>query len=268
MTLHQSPAIAKHLAALAAEDCIEVVINARNLGFSGSVNRALAQIQQGDVILLNADTIVPRGFINRLATSAQSSADIGTLTPLSNNGEFTSFPIPNTANPLGSRDFVEQIDLTAARANAGQVVDIPSGIGFCLYLTRACLDSVGTSLRRFGAGYLEDTDLCLRARGHGFRNVCATSVYVGHAGSKSFGQKKRSLVVRNLGILERRYPKHRAECAAFIAADPLNAARSNIERAAAAQSAITRSFWSPAPALSALLHATVPTRPPPIKSRQ
>ena len=227
------PRIAKYLSELAAEDGIEVIVNARNLGFSGSVNRALARVLQGDVILLNADTIVPPGFINRLATLARSSADIGTLTPLSNNGEFTSFPAANVSNPLGSREFVKQIDAIAAKTNAGQVVDIPSGIGFCLYVTRACLDHVGFLSDAFGAGYLEDTDLCLRARGHGLRNVCATSVYVGHAGSKSFGPRKRALVVRNLGILERRYPKHRVECAAFISVDPLQAARANIERAAA-----------------------------------
>ena len=35
------------------------------------------------------------------------------------------------------------IDEIAARVNLGRVIDIPSGIGFCLYITRACLDGVG-----------------------------------------------------------------------------------------------------------------------------
>ena len=160
----------------------------------------LSVIEQGDVILLNSDTIVPPGFIDRLAAAAHSSADIGTVTPLSNNGEFTSFPIPNISNPLPSRKEIIRIDRIAAKANSDRIVDIPSGIGFCLYVTRACLDSVGPLSEDFGPGYLEDADFCLRAREHGFRNVCAPSVYVGHAGSKSFGKEKRSLVVRNLGV--------------------------------------------------------------------
>ena len=45
---------------------------------------------------------------------------------------------------------------------------------------------------------------------------------------------KRALVVHNLGMLERRFPKHREECAAFIVADPLQTARQTIECAAAA----------------------------------
>ena len=212
---------------------VEVIINAHNLGFIGSVNRALERIKQGDVILLNSDTIVPRGFIDRLAAAARSSPDIGTVTPLSNNGEFVSFPLPNFANPLGSRREVERLDGIAAKANPNMVVDIPSGIGFCLYVTRACLDRVGPLSEEFARGYLEDVDFCLRARDHGFRNVCAPSVYVGHAGSKSFGREKRSLVVRNLRVLERRYPSHRSECAAFLEADPLRPARQALERIAA-----------------------------------
>ncbi len=203
------------------------------LEFIGSVNRALDSVKQGDVILLNSDTIVPRGFIDRLAAAARSSPDIGTVTPLSNNGEFASFPLPNSSNPLRSRCEIERLDDIAARANPNTVVDIPSGIGFCLYVTRACLDRVGSLSEEFARGYLEDVDFCLRARGHGFRNVCAPSVYVGHAGSKSFGREKRSLVVRNLRVLERRFPGHRSECAAFSEADPLRPARQALERIAA-----------------------------------
>jgi GT2 family glycosyltransferase len=228
------PQIAKYVAKFEAEPYVDVLVNTRNLGFTGSVNRALAQVKQGDVIILNSDTIVPPGFIDRLVTASQSSPKIGTVTPLSNNGEFTSFPIPNTANPLGLREDIERIDAFAAKLNSDRVIDIPSGIGFCLFVTRACLDSVGVLSDDFGAGYLEDADFCLRARERGFRNVCAPSIYVGHAGSKSFGQEKRSLVVHNLSILERRYPSHRPECGAFIVADPLKTARQAIERVATA----------------------------------
>lgn len=208
---------------------LRVLCNAKNLGFVGAINRALSEVESGDVVLLNADTVVPAGFIDRLAAAARTSPDIGTVTPLSNNGEFTSFPIPNQANPAGDAAEVEKLDRIAARANAGDVVDIPNGIGFCLYVTRACLDAVGELSESYHRGYLEDVDFCLRARRRGFRNVCATAVYVGHAGSRSFGKHKRSLVVRNLEVIEQRFPAYRAECADFVLADPLKAARQAIE---------------------------------------
>jgi O-antigen biosynthesis protein len=220
--------IARHLLKLES-DSVEILINAHNLGFAGSVNRALERVKDGDVVILNSDTIVPQDFVDRLAAAARSSSDVGTITPLSNNGEFASFPIPNAPNPLLSGNDINRLDYIAAQVNAGTIIDIPSGIGFCLYVTRACLDAVGPLSEDFGRGYLEDADFCLRARERGFRNVCAPSIYVGHAGSKSFGPERRSLIVRNLGVLEQRFPSHRAECAAFMAADPLRTAREAIE---------------------------------------
>jgi O-antigen biosynthesis protein len=216
---------------LAPRKNLRVLTNPSNLGFVGTVNRALKAVESGDIILLNADTIVPHGFITRLSAAARLSPEIGTVTPLSNNGEFTSFPVRNRLNTLGSESDVESLDCIAARVNAGSVVDIPNGIGFCLYITRTCLDVVGALSEDYHRGYLEEVDFCLRARQRGFRHVCATSVYVGHAGTLSFGRQKRSLVVRNLAVIERRFPTYRHECAVFIQADPLKWARQAIESA-------------------------------------
>ena len=185
------------------------------------------------MILLNADTLVPPGFVERLAAAAHSQADIGTATPLSNNGDIFSFPRPGFDNPMPTYDEMVSLDRAAATANAMTVVDTPSGIGFCLYVTRRCLDAVGGLSERFERGYLEDVDFCLRARERGFRNVCASSVYVAHHGSKSFKQQKRGLVLRNLGVLDERFPSFRKECLAFEAADPLRPVRANLERALA-----------------------------------
>jgi GT2 family glycosyltransferase len=222
--------LADYLGTTANRRSIELLTNERNLGFVGAVNRALEHIEYGDIVLLNADTIVPVGFIDRLAAAAQSSSDIGTVTPLSNNGDIAGFPVPNIANALVPLETTEKLDKIAAKVNAGQVVDIPNGTGFCLYVTRECLNAVGFLSERFHRGYLEDADFCLRAREYGFRNVCAPSVYVGHAGSKSFGAEKRSLVVRNLAILERRFPRYRLEYGAYSLLDPLKPCRAAIER--------------------------------------
>lgn len=226
------PSIRQVLERHAERRNLKILRNETNLGFAGAVNRALSEISSGDVILLNADTVVPDGFIERLRDVAHSADDIGTVTPLSNNGEFTSFPVPFKSNELPGGDAIARLDRIAARVNAGKIVDLPSGIGFCLYIRRDCLDAVGGELSEsYRRGYYEDVDFCLRARRSGFRSVCATSTYVGHAGSRSFGQDKRALVVRNLELVEERFPAYRAECADFLRADPLKAARQQIEHA-------------------------------------
>jgi GT2 family glycosyltransferase len=221
----------RHLNELAAANKIDLLVNAVNLGFVGTINRALKEIPTGDVVLLNSDTIVAPGFVDRLAAAARSAPNIGTVTPLSNNGDIFSFPTPNDVNPMPRYEEMLAIDRVASVANPGDAIDVPSGIGFCLYITRDCLDSVGELSENFERGYLEDVDLCLRARARGFRNVCAPSVYVGHHGSKSFQHEKRSLVLRNLGVLDQRFPNHRKECRAFETADPLRPARAALERA-------------------------------------
>ena len=223
-------AIKRHLATLSRQAGFQVLTNPANLGFVGSINRALSEVDGGDVILLNSDTVVPAGFIERLAAVAHSAADIGTVTPLSNNGEFSSFPVPNQSNDWNSPEDAALVDGIAAASNCDRVVDIPSGVGFCLYVTRTCLDAVGPLSERYRRGYLEDADFCLRAREKGFRNVCAPAVFVYHAGSRSFKSEKRALVLRNLDVLDAKFPNYRNECAAYVAADPLRACRENIER--------------------------------------
>lgn len=223
------PAIKHLLGELAAELRIRLLTNAHNLGFVGAINRALDETGAGDVVLLNSDTIVPKYALQRLRSAVRSTPRVGTATPLSNNGEYTSFPVPNRSNPLPSPGELELLDELAGMANSGMAIDIPNGIGFCLYITRECLDAVHELSDDFYRGYLEDVDFCLRAAEAGFRNVCIPSVFVGHEGSRSFLGEKRSLVLRNLRVLEHRYQRYATECAAFLVADPLRDCRAALE---------------------------------------
>src|SRR5690606_14901563 len=113
------------------------------LGFASSVNRALLAFPEGDVVLLNDDTLVPPGWLARLAAAAHRKPGIGTVTPLSNNGELTSVPAPFAAVPLPSAKLVAAIDRLAAQQAAGETVELPNGIGFCLYIAEACRRATG-----------------------------------------------------------------------------------------------------------------------------
>ncbi len=223
--------IARRLASLTPHPRVTILRNDRNRGFIGAVNRALACAAGGDVILLNADTIAPPGLIKRLRSTARAHPRIGTITPLSNNGESTSFPLRDESQPIPPWTSLEAIDRIAVSVNAGRVVDMPNGIGFCLYITRACLDAVGALPTDLERGYLEDVEFCLLAARHGLRNVCDPSVFVFHEGTRSFGEEKRGLVIRNLAEIERRHPDYRERFAVFNAKDPLAGARHRIEEA-------------------------------------
>lgn len=234
------PRIAALLDAHGAAGRLTVIRNAANLGFARSVNRALARRTGGDVAILNADTLLPPGTLDRLARAAHGAPDIGTVTPFSNNGENTSFPRPFVENDLPSYWEICALDTAARAANAGLVVDMPNGTGFCLYVRGDCLDAIGPLSTAFGRGYLEDSEFCLRASRAGYRSVCAADVYVGHAGGRSFGGDKRALVVRNLQAIEEQFPGYERTCAAFFDADPLASARASMEMRLLAGSAPSR----------------------------
>lgn len=210
---------------------IELLRNGVNRGFAASVNRALGVLAADeDAVLLNADTVPPRDLCSRLARVAYLHHDIGTVTPLSNNGEYTSLPVRFRENPLPQGEALAALDRLAAETVDGtDFVELPNGIGFCLYVKHTVLDAVGLLSLQFGRGYCEDIDFCLRARQAGFRNVCATSVFVGHAGSRSFKSEKRALVLPNLSRIDDLYPFYRRLSAEFVRRDPLRALASRLE---------------------------------------
>lgn len=207
-----------------------LIENHLNLGYAGAVNRALETLADCDVILLNADTVVPPGALARLRRTAYRSNDIGTAIPLSNHGWLTSFPLPYRENPLPDDDTIAALDRSCEQANKDLAVDLPTGIGFCLLIKAECLRRVGLMSTVLGRGYFEDVDFCLRAKDAGFRNVCAASVFVGHAGSRSFGEERRTLVARNFARIKAIYPDYDQDMACFVAADPLQQARHRLAR--------------------------------------
>ncbi|MDP3255225.1 glycosyltransferase family 2 protein [Bosea sp. (in: a-proteobacteria)] len=216
------PAMAPMLAERARRGEFTLLRNPLNLGFARSVNRALAMRQPAeDALLLNADTVLPSGAVDRLAAAVHSEASIGTATPLSNNGEDTSFPRRFAVNPMPETGEIERLDRLAQQANAGSRVEMPNGVGFCLYVKGALLDRIGPLSLDYGRGYYEDVDLCLRGTEAGFRHVCAADVFVGHSGTRSFKGAKAALVRANLALLEERFPAHRDRALAFHRVDPL-----------------------------------------------
>lgn len=210
------------LEGLARNGQVELVRNEHNLGFVGSINRVLAHTATTDTVLLNADTLLPKGWLGRLKAHAYSDEVIGTVTPLTNSGDFLSFPFPQPPRGGSGIKAVEEADKAFLTLFPGQRLTIPTGIGFCLFIKKACREQLGLlDDHGFLKGYLEEVDYCLRARKIGFRHVCALDTFVGHIGSASFGKTKRSYVVKNSAEILRRYPEHQREMEDFRLELPL-----------------------------------------------
>ena len=185
-----------------------ILTNETNLGFVGSANRGLAFAGAGDVLLLNSDTRLFPGGLAELCRVAYASPDIGTVTPFSSNATIFSYPHASLrGGDLPDIGWAELADI-ALKRNAGRIIEVPTGHGFCLLVKREILDRAGRFDEAFGRGYGEENDLCARAADLGYRNVAAPAVLVEHRESISFTGDKSALLTTNLRILEGRYPEY------------------------------------------------------------
>jgi GT2 family glycosyltransferase/glycosyltransferase involved in cell wall biosynthesis len=227
------PDLSAALDALARRRRIRLIRNPRNLGFPASANIGMAAAGgMRDVVLLNSDTIVPPGWLERLRDAVWSAPDIGTVTPLSNDATILSYPRVGNAQPPPDGEMLDRIDRMAARVNAGRLVDIPTGVGFCMYIRGDCLGETGLFREDvFAQGYGEENDFCLRARHLGWRHVAAPGVFVGHIGGQSFRATRDHLLRRNLRLLERLHPGYHDLIAEHVAADPVAEARRRLDLA-------------------------------------
>ena len=163
--------------------------NDANLGFVKSVNLGLRRCSDKEVVLLNSDAIVFGDWLDRLVAHAKRDPTIATITPMSNNATICSYPLMNENNVIALECSAEELDQMAAHCNAGRISDIPTGVGFCFYMSRASRDALGLfDEQAFGRGYGEENDFCLRAAKAGLRNVLAEDVFVYHAGEISFAE--------------------------------------------------------------------------------
>jgi O-antigen biosynthesis protein len=224
------PDLAADLNGLAGLGLFTLLENPKNRGFVWTVNRGMKLHPGRDVVLLNADTEVYDGWLDRLHAAARRHGRTGTVTPLSNNATICSYPRFLHDNPYPLELPYAELDALTARVNEGIEVEAPTGVGFCMYITRACLAEVGRfDERAFGRGYGEENDFCQRAIKHGWRNVIACDVFVRHWGSCSFQGEKAKRIRKAMKIMDRRHPGYKAQVMEFIRRDELTAVRTRLD---------------------------------------
>jgi len=206
-------------------DVFTVLSNESNQGFVRTVNRGLDYFDRHDVVLLNSDVVVPSDWLQRLRDEAYSIPDAGTITPFTNNGTICSFPNFLQENDPPFELSVEAVDAVFRHFHL-QNVEAPTGVGFCMYIRRACLDQIGLlNAERFGRGYGEENDLCQRAFKKGWRNLITPNLYVFHEGGVSFSADKSALVERAMQTIDELHPGYHRDVQNFINSDPLKGAR-------------------------------------------
>jgi GT2 family glycosyltransferase/tetratricopeptide (TPR) repeat protein len=162
---------------------VVIIRNEENVGFAAGCNQALARARGRYLVFLNNDAVVTPLWLDGLVGWALSEwPRVGLVGPVSNYA-----PPPQLAEP-GYRELAG-LDAFAARwmqEHAGRALGVERLTGFCLLVRREVLKRVGAFDERYGPGFFEDDDLCVRAREAGFGLLVAQDVYVHHFGSTTF----------------------------------------------------------------------------------
>ena len=229
------PAIRAWLRELADRGRITLLVHDANRGFVASVNEAMALHRDRDVVLLNSDTEVAAGWLDRLAGCAARDGRVATATPFSNNATICSYPRTLQPNELPEGETTASLDAAFAAANAGLCADITTAVGFCMFIARRALEAVGPfDEARYGAGYGEEVDFCMRVARAGWRNVIAGDVFVRHVGEVSFGGSGTERRARAQATVDALYPEFQVNLRRFLEEDPVRPLRrrADLERIA------------------------------------
>jgi len=227
------PEVSQWLRKIASQEPrITLLENEENLGFVATVNRGMCLHPDRDVLLLNSDTEVANDWLDRIQRAAYSRPQVASVTPFSNNATICSYPRFCEGNDLPAGWTTAQLDLLCAQHLAGQTVEVPTGIGFCMYIRRACLDLVGLfDVENFGKGYGEENDFCVRAENAGWVNLHNLDTFVRHAGGVSFGDSKSEREMLAIRTIRRLHPQYELNVHNFVQRDPARQARMTLDLA-------------------------------------
>jgi glycosyltransferase involved in cell wall biosynthesis/GT2 family glycosyltransferase len=196
------------LGELAAQRRITLLEQPERQGLAAALNRAAALHRDLDrgIVILRGDTEVAGDWLDRLVGHARVD-DLGTVVPVASSAGVAGYPRSGVDNPMLPGQSVATLDWLFRRANAGAAAAVPLSFGPCVYVSRACLNSVGafqSPLAGSDAGVLEE--FSLRAANAGFRHLLAADVYVWCEGDAADVQQAAA---RAQAELDRSHPQYR-----------------------------------------------------------
>ncbi|MEI4472804.1 glycosyltransferase family 2 protein [Frigidibacter sp. MR17.24] len=209
-------------AAAAAPDRVVLVRHDCGSGFTRAANAGLRLCRAGMVVLLNSDTVVLPGWLDRLAAAFARHPRIGIVGPLSNAGGWQSIPgFGDDGSPPMSRvpsDDATLAEIQAccealARRHAPPLLEQVNG--FCLAIRAEVLRDVGLLDEvNFPRGYGEEVDFNFRAQDAGYLCTVALDCFVYHDKTKSYTPAARAkLIAEGRAAVDRLHGARRVRAA-------------------------------------------------------
>ena len=211
-----------------AHDCpnTKLIRNKRARGYTRAANKGLKRSNAEYCVLLNSDTIVTNGWLDKIIQCKKSDEKIGIVGPLSNTASWQSVPELDKDGDWAHNDLPEGINLERfgkmVEINSVQIYPhLPLLNGFCIMLHRPVIDVLGyLDEKNFGAGFGEEDDYNLRAGKMGIHLAVADDTFIFHAQSKSYTDEKRFLLCKQNGEkLRKKHGDYLLDCCVHKAKD-------------------------------------------------
>jgi GT2 family glycosyltransferase len=199
---------------------VQLIENKRNVGFSRACNQGIKRGQGRYILLLNPDTEFTPGGFKKMIDFMDSKPEVGICGPKMVNEEgklqfsCRSFPSYLTAisssqsilNRIFPENFLSQKYLLKEKDHS-QIGEVDWVSGSCLLAKREMFEKIGLLDERFYM-YVEDVDLCYRAKKSGFSVFYFPPVTVIHHIGKSTQKKKFTMLLEHHRSMYYFYRKH------------------------------------------------------------
>jgi GT2 family glycosyltransferase len=182
---------------------VQLIQNKSNVGFALGNIQAYEHSNGNNILLLNPDTALETGALDRLYSFMQEHPQVGAVGPDLRNPDGTRqmgcYPFPTL-----SREFWRLFHLDSLRAygvypveqwdtSTPREVDVIQGA--CLLLRRAALDACGFLDADYYM-YTEEVDLCYRLKKGGWQIFWLPNVRVVHYGGQSTHQAAELMFIK------------------------------------------------------------------------
>lgn len=170
---------------------VKLLENGRNLGFARAANAGI-RLSSGDaVLLLNSDTVLLEGELSKMVAFMEGHPDVGLCGPMlvypDMKPQRSFAPVPSLLLEFFPEGLMERLypsKYPGKRAMPHDPTLVDSLIGAAIALRRNLLSTLNGFDERFFF-FLEETDLCVRARKAGFRVVFFPDAKIIHLQGKT-----------------------------------------------------------------------------------
>jgi GT2 family glycosyltransferase len=201
---------------------IHLIANKKNLGFSKAVNQGLQKASGRYVLLLNPDTQLKHGAIERLVSFMGAHSDVGVagaqLLNLDGSKQNSIANFPSLGTELLNKSLLRWLfakKFPGKEADYSEPVEVDSVIGACMAVRREAIEQVGL-LDEDCFLFLEETDWCYRMKRAGWKIYHVPQAEVYHFQGKSAETEKKRAKVEYYRSRYHFFKKNRGNLQWFI----------------------------------------------------